>query len=645
MAAMATGLEVLGGVAASLELVKITKSCLLSFNELRNADMQQRAQGDIQFHFIVQGLKFDRWCSSLGIQSMFELSEMSPSQWQQKVEVKEFEDLLQDRLRFRSHNLATLVLRILKSMEQKFSDAEKLMVKYSVSTDTRAPFDSPVQSSKHRFTLPRVLKRTKELSLPSSDVSTEDVGSIQSRIGRPISKMQWVATDKKTAQDILESIVKVNDSLVGLLESIQQAQINRQTNLAILDNVDHQERYITQILPKDSEVRALVGMRLWQARGLKESEDNASSYSGTSFGVDERPANHTTYSIQDFNKNTIHVGEARSFSILGGESVVVEWKYFSKDRPFSAEQSSRLTDLVQLLNTTNLYRKFQALPCKGYVTDNENFRVGMIFSTGHRSTMTPQSLQGAINGTIETPPPVGERFAMARRFVLAIHNLHAVRWLHKGIRSDNILCFQDNSKNKPNTLGEKKTKEPADETDPVGKMVDPGEKDHHLTKAPSPLPAFYLLGWDLSRPDHPEELSESISISTLGFQTKLEAIRMYTHPDAFSAQHLLPGKRPRYRPQWDMYSIGLILLEIGLWRTLATIRRKVTNDADFRLRVRTEYCDRLQAKMGLIYWRVVQRCLNEDFELSDEGISGDHDYSLQVAFEKQVVFELERCYA
>ncbi|KAI0437085.1 hypothetical protein F4803DRAFT_540103, partial [Xylaria telfairii] len=65
-------------------------------------------------------------------------------------------------------------------------------------------------------------------------------------------------------------------------------------------------------------------------------------------------------------------------------------------------------------------------------------------------------------------------------------------------------------------------------------MIGSREKDHNLTMAPSPLRTFYLLGWDLSRSGHPEELSESISISTLGFQTKLETIRMYTHPDAFS---------------------------------------------------------------------------------------------------------------
>lgn len=61
--------------------------------------------------------------------------------------------------------------------------------------------------------------------------------------------------------------------------------------------------------------------------------------------------------------------------------------------------------------------------------------------------------------------------------------------------------------------------------------------------------------------------------------------------------------------------------------------------------MRTEYCDRLQGKMGLVYWRAVQRCLHDDFDLGDEGVSGKEGYSLQVGFEKQVVFELEKCFA
>jgi hypothetical protein len=89
----------------------------------------------------------------------------------------------------------------------------------------------------------------------------------------------------------------------------------------------------------------------------------------------------------------------------------------------------------------------------------------------------------------------------------------------------------------------------------------------------------------------------------------------------------------------------LILLEIGLWRTLDTIRHGCKADEEFRTRVWTDYCDRLQAKMGLVYWRAVQRCLNDDFDVPGEGFSGTEDYSLQVGFEKHVVCELEKCFA
>ncbi|KAI1293940.1 hypothetical protein F5Y03DRAFT_326853 [Xylaria venustula] len=631
---MVIGLEILGGIAASLELVKVAKSCLSTFNELRHADIQERDQGDMQFHFIVQGLKFDSWCSSLGIQSMFELSEISPDQWQRKSKVKEFEDLLQSQLRFKSQDLAALVLKILKSMEQKFSEAEKLMVKYASSTAIQAPPNSTTKSSKLHLGWRRFSKKPKEISLSSSDVSTEDINSTKRRIGNSVSNVQWVTTDKSTAQELLESIAKVNESLVDLVQSVLQEQIKRQTDLAVLDNVDHRAYTITQSLPEGSDVRALASMKLWQVREQREYEDHASStYSTPSFKVDAGLSRPTTYSMQDFKRNTLRIGDSRSFSVLGKESVVVEWRYFSKERPFQVEQSFRLADLVRLLNKNDLYERFRALPCKGYVTDNENSRVGMVFSTGSSSTTTIRSLQTVIDGTKTVPPPVGERFAIAKRLVLAIHNLHAVRWLHKGIRSDNILCVQETKDEKPKAS-----------EDSFKDIAAPPSDKTVLSKPPNPLPPFYLLGWDLSRPDHPEELTESITVSTLGLQTKREMIRMYTHPDVFLAQQK-QGKRPRYNARWDIYSIGLILLEIGLWRTLDDIRRGCKSDDEFRLRVRTEYCDRLQWKMGIVYWRAVQRCLNDDFDLKHEGLAGKEDYSLQVGFEKQVVFELERCFA
>jgi len=59
--------------------------------------------------------------------------------------------------------------------------------------------------------------------------------------------------------------------------------------------------------------------------------------------------------------------------------------------------------------------------------------------------------------------------------------------------------------------------------------------------------------------------------------------------------------KQQYRPEYDIYSFGLVLLEIGLWRTIDTIWKQSPSDAAFRVLVRTEYCDRLLGKMGEVY--------------------------------------------
>ncbi len=64
--------------------------------------------------------------------------------------------------------------------------------------------------------------------------------------------------------------------------------------------------------------------------------------------------------------------------------------------------------------------------------------------------------------------------------------------------------------------------------------------------------------------------------------------------------------------------MGLVLLEIGLWRSIDTICVRCRDDNQFRFRVCSEYCDRLLSTMGVVYWRVVQRCLSNDFGLAGQ---------------------------
>lgn len=639
---MATGLEVLGAVAASIELVGVAKSCLLAFNDLRNSDQPSKEQQELHFRLLTQGVKFERWCETLGVQDMIALAESNPKGWKQTNEWKAFERAMTFELRFKNGDMARLTLDIVKNMKLKFIEAGKIFTKYSDSKPTSAP-----ETTKSRLNLrwSRLSHKGNGAPPQCPTPPTEDSHSTTSRGTRLYSNARWLSTDKSAVLKLLTSIEKINESLVDLLQPTLQDQIDRRTNMAILDSKGYHTLSLAQSLPEGSnDLKALASMKQWQLQEQRENRDDTSSIQ-SSTTLQYEPSNHRvyTYTVQDFKRGTLGIGDSRSLSFLDGKSVVIEWKYYSNDHPFRMEHSVRLAGLVSILNHNNLFNKFLALPCKGLVSDNDNSRIGIVFVIGEESITMVKSLQIQIRTTSATPPPVGERFYLAKRLSLSLHYLLSVQWLHKSIRSDNILSFVSHSAKSITEHPKRSIADPA-ETD----VVDENPKSKSAAKAqltglPVALPPSYLLGWDLSRPDHPSELSETLSISTAGFQTKLETIQMYSHPDISS--NTKTGKRPRYRAQFDIYSMGLVLLEIGLWRTLDTIRPRCKDDEDFRRRVQAEYCDKLQSKMGLIYWRAVQRCLNNDFSVEEENSSEDKESSLQVAFEKYVVCELERCCA
>ncbi|KAM7216899.1 hypothetical protein V8F06_007662 [Rhypophila decipiens] len=555
---MATGLEVLGAVAASLELA----------------------------------WRFEKWCSALGIVDIIAVQQKHPNHWNTTPEFLRFEEALTMQLRLKNELLAPVILATLVNMQEKLEEANATLGRLEK------------QSRWSR------LVKTRQASDNNDSTSQIKKGSGQS------SAFRWLTVDKKKLFVILDGVEKNNNRLMQLLEPVLQTQVKRRTDMVILDNVD---QGTANVLPEDSDLRVLANIKQWHI---------------------------------SFKKGTLPLGAARSLSTLNGQRVMVEWRYCSSETTTRRDPVRRLGGLVSLLNRKRLYERFLTLPClRGLVIDSSNSRIGIVFSLDDVTDGTSiKSLQDVVR-RVATPLPVGQRFKLARDIATALHHLHSVRWLHKSIRSDNILCFSPMIKNlldseaastvawsKAKLLAPKRPGSPS--TANVGAPVDNAETLPLLTKGPNPLPHFYLVGWDLSRPEHASELSETLSISTAGYRSRRDAIRMYSYPDTYAE---LTTKQ-QYRPEYDIYSLGLVLLEIGLWRTIDTIWKQSPADAAFRVLVRTEYCDRLLGKMGEVYWRVVQRCLSNDFG-AEKGSADNGDFSLQESFEKNVVCELESCSA
>jgi serine/threonine protein kinase len=433
--------------------------------------------------------------------------------------------------------------------------------------------------------------------------------------------------------------------------------------MVILDNIDQST---ASVLPKDSGLQVLAQIKQWHVVGGTNELIGASTPENSSAQrLSSRPSEEAvdraiqTYRPETFTKGTLPLDAARSLSMLNGQRVMVEWRYFSSETTTRRDPARRLGGLVSLLNRNRLYERFLTLPClRGLAVDSSNCRIGIVFSLdGVTGGQSIESLQDVIR-RVAQPVSVGQRFKLARDIATAVHHLHSVRWLHKSIRSDNILCFSSVIKGlldaeTASTAAWSKVRLTALKQPGAPTVVNGSTSSDNtailpsMTKCPDPLPQFYLVGWDLSRPDHASELSESLSVSTAGYRSRRDAIRMYSHPYT----HAESTAKQQYRPQFDIYSLGLVLLEIGLWRTIDTIWKQCQGDAGFRLLVRTEYCDRLLGKMGEVYWRAVQRCLNDDFGVGEENPDGGdlsptvRNLSLQESFEKNVVCELERCHA
>lgn len=161
-------------------------------------------------------------------------------------------------------------------------------------------------------------------------------------------------------------------------------------------------------------------------------------------------------------------------------------------------------------------------------------------------------------------PALEDRFLLSRRLAGALARLHKVKWLHKSISSFSIIF--------------------------------PLPPSHRLSQ---PIPPPYLIGFNHSRPDDPNSWSKMPEYSI--------AVTDYCHPE-----YLKQTKQVRYQPRFDWYSLGLVLLEIGLWKTLGSMERATKpglTPEELREHILLEYVPRLDFYMGRGYTRVVRDCI------------------------------------
>jgi hypothetical protein len=219
-------------------------------------------------------------------------------------------------------------------------------------------------------------------------------------------------------------------------------------------------------------------------------------------------------------------------------------------------------------------------------------------SNSNKSEPKDQKIRG-----VKTGISLGQRFIIAQTLASAVMCLHLADWLHKAIRSENILFFAES-----------------------------------MAKAGYTLP--YLVGFEYSRLDAPDERTEDI--------VDEDEYVYYRHPDA----HFVPvadlqqplGGAGRYSKLYDIYSFGVILVELGLFKSARSIVRtymgpkaKIHGEAVKKVLL-DEVITELSFYTGEVYANAARVCLDG---FSDKDDKDD----LPSAFSKYVVRPLSYCQA
>jgi hypothetical protein len=308
------------------------------------------------------------------------------------------------------------------------------------------------------------------------------------------------------------------------------------------------------------------------------------------------------------------------------QQVWIEWKTYD---PLSFNGApdpkilERIRALATLLKENNRTEQFRAPHCLGYfhdidqATGEDRCRFGLVFEkpSGVHPSTRPISLLDLLRDQSAEMPSLTERITLMARVAECLERLHAVNWLHKGLRSHNILFFPESSSSTAGSMSD---------------LIDSIDFSQP-----------YISGFDYSRPAQNEDLTEK--------PPENAAYDLYRHPRVQGSGNRDPpagahggsgggsgqSAQSGYKKSYDLYSLGVILLEIAYWSPIDIIlsihdlhNTRPSTTIRVRQRLLKEgFLGFVKSRLGNTVEGVVRSCLEGPVAL---GVGDDEDQRVEV---------------
>jgi len=403
-------------------------------------------------------------------------------------------------------------------------------------------------------------------------------------------RLWWATVDKQNFEDMVRDVRGIINGLWNLLDPVQ-----REDSSAMLRQI---LSGVIQISQSVSELRALQQSGVAEstitptyadevvslAADLKlkriEFEDIASTSKTGMPPVSATLSAMNRSILTNITQKSLNLNVAQGF--YDGQPVWIEYK----DVPprMKGKLSSRVKNLALLLAGTKT-PSFHTLRCQGFLEEEARFvfiyqwpetSINPISTKPQFALSLTELIRDAKNFASTS---ITNRLQVARELCKTVLAFHTAGWLHKDIRSDNVMFFHENGWSMP-----------------------------------------YLTGFSFSRQDSPSEISEQPSQEPLA--------DIYRHP------HALGEPSTSFQKYMDMYSLGLVLLELAEWKALKHIVAKCVDvkkiDSNIGVRLDSiagipKWLDKhiitagqLKFRMGDIYADVVRTCLRYGMTAAEE---------------------------
>ena len=434
----------------------------------------------------------------------------------------------------------------------------------------------------------------KSLSIATESATEHSLMNLQ-------KTLQSAPPEKKRIERLLQTLCYWNDSLEKLTPALERESSRRRlrAHFSTSDTTELQNLEAAAAFLKHQDIELMA-----YTRSVIEQE----RYGCLVYSPRQTPDKLPSPLLPDYRIKASELewqevqsqtDRPRAMATYRGECVIIDWQHCLDDswrRANPATFRRRIQSLATMLNSGLWPLNLSVLHCVGYLDKRSNitgyaFRLPPGVAPGQRP-VTLHHLLGNI-GKADDIPDLGERFQLAKGLVTTIFEIHNLGWLHKNIRPKNILFWPK-----------------------------PYSKDKVDISKP------YIVGFDISRPNQPGEFSEKPLFS--GGDDDLHRHPLYND-----------AKPHSFQPSFDMYSLGVVLYEIGVWRRASVVASQAaprksrrpfahsnSNSEYITTLVKDGSVDSLKRFTGRKYRDAVIACLKREFDDIWEKQEGDQQEQL-----------------